>query len=164
MEELYTLSQVSITIAGFATLFTTLKPHRNNWDGLDNINLIRFYMMIELACMISVFSFLPVILLGYFDKAISFRLSFGIYSCIWLPYIIYATNRNKRYLGKVNITGISTIIIIALGIFALFFSMCCALNILGENYKTNYLILLYTSFLVNIYLFLRLIYFTIKNS
>ena len=49
MDEFYALGEVTITIAGFAALFSILKPQIKTWDDSDKINLIRFYMMIEFA-------------------------------------------------------------------------------------------------------------------
>ncbi len=164
MDEFYALSQVTITIAGFAALFSILKPRDSQWTDLDKLNLVRFYMMIEIACLISIFSFLPVILIGYFDTDITFRLSFGFCFVIITLYYIYGTKRNKRYSGKVSIGGVSTIIILTIGIFWLLFSLLGSLNFLGNNYKTNYLILLFIFFVMNIYLFIRLIYFTVRKN
>ncbi len=164
MDEFYALSQVTITIAGFAALFSILRPRESQWTDLDKLNLVRFYMMIEIACLISLFSFLPIILLGYFNTEVTFRLSFGFLFVIFTLYYIYGTRRNKRYSGKVAIGGLSTIIILTIGIFLISFSLLGSFNLLGNNYKTNYLILLFISFVMNIYLFIRLIYFTVRKD
>lgn len=164
MDEFYALSQVTITIAGFAALFSILRPRESQWTDLDKLNLIRFYMMIEIACLISIFSFLPVILGGYFNTEVTFRLSFGFCFLIFGLYYIYGTKRNKRYSGKVAIGGVSTSIILAIGVFLLVFSFLGSLNGLGDNYKTNYLVVLFICFVMNIYLFIRLIYFTVRKD
>ena len=61
MEPFYVLGQLSITVAGFAALFSILKPPSKDWNQKDKLNLIRFYIMIELACLVSLFSFFPVL-------------------------------------------------------------------------------------------------------
>jgi hypothetical protein len=104
MDEFYALSQITITIAGFAALFSILKPQKDEWKAIDNINLIRFYMMIELACIISIFSYLPVILLGYFSDEITFRLSFGVLFIFSFLYNAFAIKRLKK-LMKFSPTG-----------------------------------------------------------
>jgi hypothetical protein len=164
MDEFYALSQITITIAGFAALFSILKPRDSEWTDLDKLNLVRFYIMIELACLISIVSFLPIILLGYFNTEISYRLSFFFCFVFFLLYNIYALKRNKRYSGKLDIGGFSTISIMTIGMFLLLFSILSSLNLIGTNYKTNYLILLYILFVINIYFFIRLIYFTIRKE
>ena len=164
MEELYALSKMSISIAGFTALFVVLKPSHIEWSTYDKVNLIRFYMMIELACIVTLFSFLPIVLLGYFDTEISFRGSFGLFNCIGLLYLIYTIRRNKHYTGKVKVAGYSTIIVMVFGIFIILLSILGALNLIGNNYKANYLLLLFLSFCLDIYLFVRLIYFGIKKN
>jgi hypothetical protein len=89
MDVFYSLGEVTITIAGFAALFSILRPQKKTWNEFDIYNLIRFYMMIEFACLISIFSFLPVLLLGYVNPEIAFRLSFCIYFLVVFPYIIF---------------------------------------------------------------------------
>lgn len=164
MDEFYALSQVTITIAGFAALFSILRPGESQWTDLDKLNLVRFYMMIEIACLVSIFSFLPIILLGYFNTEITFRLSFGFCFAIFGLYYIYGTIRNKRYSGKLAIGGLSTKIILAIGVLMLLYSLLGSLDLIGHNYKTNYLILLFVCFILNIYLFIRLIYFTVRKD
>ena len=163
MDEFYALGEVTITIAGFAALFSILKPQKKTWEFLDKSNLIRFYMMIEFACLISVFSFLPVILFGYFNPEITFRLSFGLLFFITFPYMIYGNIRNKRYTGKVLFGGIVTVILLTIWNLMILFALMGALDLLGENYKTNYLILLFLMFVSDLYLFIRLIYFSIRK-
>ncbi len=163
MDEFYALGEVTITIAGFAALFSILKPQKKTWDDSDKSNLIRFYMMIEFACLISIFSFLPVILFGYFNPEITFRLSFGVTFLITFPFMIYGTKRNKRLTGKVLINGVTTAILIIIWSLMILFALMGALDLLGENYKTNYLILLFLMFVSDLYLFIRLIYFSIRK-
>lgn len=163
MDEFYALGEVTITIAGFAALFSILRPQKKTWDDSDKSNLIRFYMMIEFACLISIFSFLPVILLGYFNPEITFRLSFGLLFLVTFPYMIYGTKRNKRYTGKVLINGVTTAILLIIWSLMILFALMGALDLLGENNKTNYLILLFLMFVSAVYLFIRLIYFSIRK-
>ena len=163
MDVFYSLGEVTITIAGFAALFSILKPQKKNWDNLDIFNLIRFYMMIEFACLISIFCFLPVILLGYFSPEIGFRLSFGLYFLIVFPYEIYGMKRAKRLSGKIAINGIRTVILLIIWSIMILYAFLGALDFLGENYKTNYLILLFLMFVSALYLFIRLIYFSIRK-
>ena len=163
MEVFYALGEVSITIAGFAALFSILRSQKKTWDDFDKLNLIRFYMMVEFACMISIFSFLPVILLGYFNPEIAFRLSFGLFFLIVFPYEIYGIKRNIRYSGKIAIDGTRTVILLIIWNIMILFALMGALNFLGENYKTNYLTLLVLMFVSALYLFIRLIYFSIRK-
>jgi hypothetical protein len=112
MDVFYSLGEVTITIAGFAALFSILRPQKKTWNEFDIYNLIRFYMMIEFACLISIFSFLPVLLLGYVNPEIAFRLSFCIYFLVVFPYIIFGMKRAKRLSGKIAINGTRTVILL----------------------------------------------------
>ncbi len=123
MDEFYALGEVTITIAGFAALFSILKPQKKTWGDSDKSNLIRFYMMIEFACLISIFCFLPVILSGYFNTEITFRLTFGLYFLVTFPFMIYGTKRNKRLTGKVLINGITTAILIIIWSLMILYSV-----------------------------------------
>ncbi len=165
MDEFYALSQITITIAGFAALFSILKPQKGEWKDIDNINLVRFYMMIELACIVSIFSYLPVILLGYFSNEITFRLSFGILFIISFLYDIFAIKRVKKRL-KISPTGRKAkfSLLIIIGLLFLLFELLGAVNCLGSNYKTNYLIILFSKFILNVYFFIRLIYFSTQKK
>lgn len=163
MEVFYALGEVSITIAGFAALFSILRPQKKTWDEFDRYNLTRFYMMIEFGCLTSAFCFLPVILLGYFNPEIAFRISFGLYFLVIVPYIIFGLRRVKRLSGKIAINGIRTIILLIIWHIMALFSAMGALDLLGENYKTNYLTLLFLMFVSALYLFIRLIYFSIRK-
>jgi hypothetical protein len=120
-------------------------------------------MMIEFACLISIFSFLPVLLLGYVNPEIAFRLSFGLFFIIVFPYEIYGMKRNIRYMGKIAIDGTRTVILLIIWNLLLLFALMETLDLLGENYKTNYLILLFLMFVSALYLFIRLIYFSIRK-
>ena len=163
MDEFFALGEITITIAGFAALFSILRSQKKTWDDFDKLNLIRFYMMIEFACLISIFSFLPVILLGYFSSEIVFRLSFGLYFLVIFPYEIYGIKRNIRYSGKIAVDGIRTVILLVIWNLLILYALLGALDLLGENYKTNYLILLFLMFVSALYLFIRLIYFSIRK-
>ena len=163
MEVFYSLGEVTITIAGFAALFSILRTQKKTWGDSDKLNLIRFYMMIEFACLISIFSFLPVILLDYTNPDIAFRLSFGLFFLIVFPYEIYGIKRNIRYMGKIAIDGTRTVILLLIWNLLLLFALMGTLDLLGENYKTNYLILLFLMFVSALYLFIRLIYFSIRK-
>ena len=163
MDEFFALGEITITIAGFAALFSILRPQKNTWDDSDKLNLIRFYMMIEFACLISIFSFLPVILLGYTHPEIAFRLSFSLFFLVVFPYEIYGIKRNIRYSGKIAIDGTRTVILLIVWNLMLLFALLGALGLFGENYKTNYLILLFFMFVSALYLFIRLIYFSIRK-
>ncbi len=164
MGEFYALSQISFTIAGFAALFSILKINKGDWTNLDKLNLIRFYVMIELACLVSIYSFFPIILTGYFNTEISFRLSFGLCSAMISLYMIYSLRRNKKYSNKIAISGLPTIFFLAIVILLLVFALLGTFDFIGNKYKTNYLVLLFVMFMQNIYLFIRLIYFTVRKE
>ena len=163
MDVFYVLGEVTITIAGFAALFSILRPQKKIRDEFDIYNLIRFYTMIEFACIISIFSFLPVLLLGYTNPEIAFRLSFSLYFLVVFPYMIFGMKRNKRLSGKIAINGIRTVILLIIWDLMILYAVMGALDLLGENYKTNYLTLLFLMFVSALYLFIRLIYFSIRK-
>ena len=163
MDVFYALGEITITIAGFAALFSVLKPQKKSWEYADKLNLIRFYMMIEFACIISVFSFIPVILLDYTNPEIAFRISFSLFFLVVLPYEIFGIKRNIRYCGKAAIDGKRTVFLLVIWNLVLIFSLLGALDIIGENYRTNYLILLFIMFVSALYLFIRLIYFSVRK-
>lgn len=163
MDVFYSLGEVTITIAGFAALFSILRPQKKTWNEFDIYNLIRFYMMIEFACLISIFSFLPVLLLGYVNPEIAFRLSFCIYFLVVFPYIIFGMKRAKRLSGKIAINGTRTVILLIIWNLMTLYAVMGALDLIGENYKTNYLTLLFLMFISALYLFIRLIYFSIRK-
>ncbi len=165
MDEFYALSQITITIAGFAALFSILKPQKGEWKDIDNINLVRFHMMIELACIVSIFSYLPVILLGYFSNEITFRLSFGILFIFSFIYNIFAIKRLKKLLNISSTGGKARFyFLIFIGLLFPLFELLGAVNYLGSNYKTNYLIVLFSKFILNIFFFIRLIYFSTRKE
>ena len=164
MDVFYSLAEVTITIAGFAALFSILRPQKKTWNEFDIYNLIRFYMMIEFACIISVFSFLPVLLLGYTSTEVTFRLSFSLYNLVVIPYIIFGMRRARRLSGKIAINGIRTVILLIIWISLTLYAGMGALDLLGENYKSNYLTLLFIMFASALYLFIRLIYFSIRKD
>ncbi len=161
MDEFYALSQITITIAGFAALFSILKPQKGEWKDIDNINLVRFYMMIELACIVSIFSYLPVILLGYFSNEITFRLSFGI---LFIIYNIFAIKRVKKRMKIWRAGRGAKLFLLIIMMLLLLFEFLGAINCLGSNYKTNYLIALFSKFILNIYFFIRLIHFSTRQQ
>jgi len=163
MDEFFALGEISITIAGFAALFSILRSQKKTWGDLDKLNLIRFYMMIEFACWITIFCFLPVILLAYFKTEIAFRLSFGLFCLVLIPYEVYALKRSIRYSGKIAIAGGTTVILLIIWNLIIFFALLGTLNLLGENYKANYLIVLLFMFVSALFLFIRLIYFSIRK-
>ena len=164
MDEFYVLAQLSITIAGFAALFSILKPSKIEWTDLDKLNLVRFYVMIEMACLISIYSFLPIILLGFLNEETSFRISFGFGFLTWPIYLLYIFKRNKRFSGKIAIGGLSSAIMQAIGISVILYCLIGSLNYLGNNYKTNYLISIFIFFIIDLWLFIRLIYGTIRKN
>ena len=163
MDVFYALGEVSITIAGFAALFSILRPQKKTWDEFDRYNLTRFYMMIEFGCLTSIFCILPALFLGYTDSENAFRLSFGLYFLIIVPYIIFGLRRVKRLSGKIAINGIRTVILLIIWHLMALYSVLGALDLLGENYQTNYLTLLFLMFVSALYLFIRLIYFSIRK-
>lgn len=164
MDDFYYLAQITTTIAGFAALFSILKHTSKNWNNETKVNLIRFYIMIELACIITVFCFVPIVLFDYFSEDVTFRLSFGSYFLLSLLYYLFALRRNRRITGLVNIAGTSTKIVRLFSISILIFALCGALDLLGTHYKTNYLISLILVFIINLYMFLRLIYFSTRRE
>ena len=66
-------------------------------------------------------------------------------------------------MGKIAIDGTRTVILLLIWNLLLLFALMGTLDLLGENYKTNYLILLYLMFVSALYLFIRLIYFSIRK-
>ena len=163
MDVFYALGEVSITIAGFAALFSILRPQKKTWGHSDKANLIRFYMMIEFACIISIFCFLPVILLGFFKTEIAFRLSSGLFCLAVIPYEIYAIKRPIRYTGKIELAGGTTVTLIVIWNLIILYALLGALDLLGDSYRTNYLIFLFLFFISDLFLFIRLIYFSIRK-
>ena len=161
MDEFYSLGEITITIAGFAALFSILRPQKKTWGHSDKANLIRFYMMIEFACIISIFCFLPVILLGFFKTEIAFRLSSGLFCLAVIPYEIYAIKRPIRYTGKIELAGGTTVTLIIIWNLIILYALLGALDLLGDSYRTNYLIFLFLFFISDLFLFIRLIYFSI---
>lgn len=164
MDDFYYLAQITTTIAGFAALFSILKPARKIWDTESKVNLIRFYIMIELACIITVFCFVPIVLSDYFSVEITFRVSFGSHFLFSTLYYFFALKRNKRITGKVNVAGTSTKIVRLFSVGVLVFALCGTIDILGTHYETNYLISLILVFIINLYMFLRLIYFSMRRN
>ncbi|NNM22727.1 MAG: hypothetical protein HKO54_04165 [Flavobacteriaceae bacterium] len=164
MDDFYYLAQITTTIAGFAALFSILKHSNKTWNDLAKVNLIRFYIMIELACIITIFCFVPIVLSEYFEQEVTFRVSFGSHFLFSTIYYVFALKRNKRITGLVNIAGTSTKIVRIFSIGVLIFAVFGALNFLGDHYKTNYLISLILVFLINLYMFLRLIYFSMSRE
>jgi len=163
MDEFFALGEITITIAGFAALFSILRPQKKTWGDLDKLNLIRFYMMIEFACWITIFCFLPVILLAYFKTEIAFRLSFGLFCLVLIPYEIYAIKRPIRYTGKLELAGGTTVTLIIIWNLIILYALLGALDLLGDSYRTNYLIFLFLFFISDLFLFIRLIYFSIRK-
>ncbi|MBT3208124.1 MAG: hypothetical protein HN704_04420 [Bacteroidetes bacterium] len=161
MEELLTLSELSVTIAGFAALFSILNPKVEKWTDLDKVNLVRFYMMVELACIVAVFCVIPVVLKGYFDEDTTFRSASALHCFVMVSYNIAALVRNKKYFGKLNITKISTTIIRILAVVIIAISFLNGSGIFESHYRENYMFNLYLIFCVDIYFFLRLLYFTV---
>ena len=161
MEAFYTLSQLAITIAGFAALFSILKIKDSKWSELDKLNLVRFYVMIELACIIAAFCFLPIIFSGYLSDNNAYRLSFALFFILSIVYHFFWIGRSKRISGKANIGGVSSKIIRLLGNVAGLFAIVNAIGLIGFNYKSNYLALMFLLFIMDLYVFIRLIYFSI---
>ena len=164
MDDFYYLAQITATIAGFAALFSILKHKNKDWNEDAKVNLIRFYIMIELACIITVFCFVPIVLSDYFNTELTFRLSFGSHFILSVGYYFFTLKRNKRITGLVNIAGTSTKIVRLFSIMILLFALCGSLDLLGSHYKTNYLVSLILVFIINLYMFLRLIYFSTRRE
>ena len=166
MDEFYTLSQLAITIAGFAALFSILKQKTGSFELADKINLVRFYMMIELACMMVILCYTPIILSGYFDSETTYRLSSLVLLILNVSYYIFAVKRNKRYSGKKNIGGTTSMILRIVSICGAICAFVNCIGVIGSHFRENYLLLLFVMFIANMYLFIRLIYFSIgqKNT
>ncbi|QIE58746.1 hypothetical protein G5B37_03970 [Rasiella rasia] len=164
MDEFYTLSQLAISIAGFAALFSILKPKTDSYELTDKLNLIRFYVMIELACMVVILCYLPIILLGYFNPEITYKLSFLTFLILSGIYHVFAMKRNKRVSKKINIGGISTIIIRILTIIGFIFAIFNLTGVISSQFRENYLMLIFLIFSMDIYFFIRLIYFSIGKK
>ena len=164
MDEFYTLSQLAISIAGFAALFSVLKPKTESYELIDKLNLIRFYVMIELACMVVILCYIPIILSGYFDSEITYRLSFLAFLIISVSHHVISMNRNKKLSEKTNIGGISTIILRILTIIGFVFAFVNLIGIIGSHFRENYLLLIFLIFTMDIYFFIRLIYFSIGKK
>ena len=162
MQDFHSLSQITITIAGFAALFSLLEPEVDTSSVDYKINVIRFFMMVELACTVTLFCFLPIILISYFPGEHTFRVSSGIYFLANVGYFIYCIRRNNHLLGKVAIDGISTKIIIAVSICLAALGLYNSSGLYGSNYQETYTLIVFLTFLFNSYFFLRLIRFAIN--
>lgn len=161
MEEFYVLSQLAIATAGFAALASILKPKTEKWDSLSKLNLARFYIMIELSIVVAAFGFLPIILKGFLNENMTFRLSSGIIFMIGVFIYSYSNKRNKRLSGKVNIGGKHTVFMRVLAISSLLLALINTIGLFKLFYREIYLIVLYIFFLITLNLFYRLIIFSV---
>ncbi|MBT3208123.1 MAG: hypothetical protein HN704_04415 [Bacteroidetes bacterium] len=161
MDELLTLSELSVTIAGFAALFSILNPKIEKWTELDKVNLIRFYMMVELACIVAVFCIIPVVLKGYLEPETTFRSVSVLHFFTMIVYNYAALVRNKKHLRKLNIAGFSTVVIRILAIVIIVIALLNGLGTFKSYYRESYMFNMYLIFVVDIYFFLRLLYFSI---
>lgn len=164
MSEFYTLSQLAISIAGFAALLSILKPKHTKWQRTDKVNLIRFYIMIELACIIATFCFFPIIFSGYLSDECTYRISFTLCFFSLFGYNIFALMRNKRILGQMNFAGNISKVIRLIGILSILFALINSLGYMGTHFRANYLILMYVGFNVSLFHFFRLIYYSIQQD
>jgi len=164
MDAFYNLSQLAITMAGFAALFSILKLQKSEWNELDILNLMRFYVMIELACLIAIYCYLPVIFSGYLSDDNAYRLSFALFFVMWIVYLSFTRSRNKRILGKRKFSGISDIIFRLLALIGALFAITNVFGLVGPSYKSNYLSLMLWVLIFNMAIFIRLIYFSINTK
>ena len=164
MDEFYTLSQLAISIAGFAALFSVLKPQTESYELDDKLNLIRFYVMIELACLIVILCYIPIILSGYFDSEITYKLSFLTFLILSILHHSFSLKRNRKISGKINIGGTSTKFLRILTIIGFAFAFVNLTGIIGSHFRENYLLLIFLIFTMDIYFFIRLIYFSISQK
>ena len=161
MEEFYILSQLAIAIAGFAALASLLKPKTEKWDSFSTLNLARFYIMIELSIVVAAFGFLPIVLKGFLNDDLTFRLSSGIIFILGIGILRNGDKRHKRLSGKLNIGGRHTIFMRVLAISSLLLALINAIGFFNLFYKEIYLTVLYIFLLVSLNLFYRLIIFSI---
>ena len=164
MDAFYTLSQLAITMAGFAALFSIIKLQKSEWNELDILNLMRFYVMIELACLIAIYCFLPVIFSGYLSDDNAYRLSFALFFVMWILYRFFMIRRNMKILGKRKFSGLADIIFRLLALIAALFALMNVFGLVGSNYKSNYLSLMLWVLIFNMAIFIRLIYFSINTK
>ena len=164
MDPFYTLSELAITLTGFAALFSILKSQNTKWDDLDKLNLVRFFVMIELGCLTAILCFAPIILTGYLNEDLAYRVSSFLAFVLLISYNIFALRRHKKISGRIDIGGLSTKIIRLIAILYIIMAILNSLSLVGVNYKSNYLILMVWMFITGLYFFIRLIYFSIHIS
>jgi len=163
MEEYYILCQLAITTAGFAALASLIKPKSQSLDLGYKLNLVRFYIMIEFAVTVAAFGFLPIVLMGFLDEELNFRISSGILFAFAVPLYKYTMNRNKALSGTVNIGGMHTKVTRIFGLTAILILLINAIGLLKPYYSESYLAALYIIFLLSLNLFYRLIINSVKQ-
>lgn len=164
MEEYYVLCELAITTAGFAALASLIKPKSSELNLASRVNLVRFYIMIEFAVTVCAFGFLPIVLNGFLDEELNYRISSGLFFIFAIPMYKYALNRNKRLSGKINIGGVHSKVLRIIALTALLISLINAIGLLKPYYSESYLAALYIIFLLSLNLFYRLIINSVKQD
>jgi len=158
METLRTLAEVTITIAGFAALATLLRVSKSDWKFHDNVNLIAFYIMIETSAINTAVCFIPIVISNYLTLPLTFRVSAGIFFFINITYAIFLVRRIMKLFGKLNPTGLESIILWIVYFASLIFILFTALGLLGTNYQGNFIAIIFINLIFCLFFFLRLIY------
>jgi hypothetical protein len=163
METLHTLAEVTITIVGFAALFSILKVKKGKWNDRAKWNLIRFYSMIEFGVILMFFCFLPIILSGFLDTQLAFRISSILLLVGIILLIILTFKRNNKLKCASYNSAISTKILFFAGFVILITDFLNVFGILGTNLEANYLAIMFCLLIYSLYFFVRLIYFSIDK-
>ena len=160
-ENFHSLSQIAITIAGFAALFSLLEDRKVSKSLAYRVNLIRFFMMVELACMIAFFCFLTIIVVSYYPTEDTFKTLSWFYIPVNLGYLKICLDRNVALTNKRIIDGNNTRAVIIFSVLFALLALYNAVGYHGSNYQETYTLILFLTFLFNLYFFLRLIQFSI---
>lgn len=163
METLRTMSEIGVTIAGFATLATILQKPKSNWELEDTIKLIYFYTMIEIGVLQVLFCYIPIILSYYYGDPFAFRLSTALGFVIHVLYFAFLLKRSKSMINKYIPDGIEIRILFSLETAAIVYILFAAIGVLGTNYEGNYVVIVLINLTFSLYLFLKVIYHIIPR-
>ena len=162
METLRNLAEISITIAGFSALITLFQNKGTEWKFIDKNNLNRFYIMIESSLLSCVYCYIPVILIGFIDTTMTFRVASLIFVMVSLFYSAFVLIRNKKMTGSENPGGVGTVLMKYLSFALIILAILNFFGILGNNYESIYKVIVFIVVIGTFYFFLRIIYSSIK--
>ena len=157
------MAEVNIAIVGFATLVTIFREKVVNWKFTDRRNMIRFIMMVELALLNVIFSYIPMVIKLVFPSVSSFGVSSIIYGVFCSCYFPYVHSRNKRLAGKEQVSNINAIIIYTLSIIMIFYALSIGTGLLGPNHQGLYLFIMLYIIILEMYFFIGLIHYSIPQ-